>query len=149
MPTILDVLNYIIFKENVESSRILAYKNIVPVISSIKSSIFRGVLEILFLPHKVYITAVSITKTLYRMCISKQNLLEWTTSEEAEKQGKTDLKSYYKYMWFNVAVGIAVVGIVGASPWDARFIMVQTNTNNSRHIMVCGANYSLVYQQTI
>ena len=112
MPTILDILNYIIFKENVESGGILAHRNMVPIISGIKSSITRGILEIIFLPNKIYITTTSIIKALYRMYISKQNILEWVTSEEAENQGKTDIKSYYKYMWFNWVMGIVfVVGV--------------------------------------
>ena len=39
------------------------------------------------------------------MTISKKNLLEWTTSEEAEKRAKKDLISYYKSMNFNVIFG--------------------------------------------
>ena len=121
MPAILDIVNYVVFKKNVESSRILAYKNMVPVISGIKASITRAMLEILFLPNKVYITISSIVKALYRMGISKQNLLEWVTSEEAEKQGKTNLKSYYKSMWFNVLMGIIFVGITIANFVGAGF----------------------------
>ena len=39
------------------------------------------------------------------MTKSKKNLLEWTTSEEAEKMAKKDLKSYYKSMAINVIAG--------------------------------------------
>ena len=44
-------------------------------------------------------------KSIYRMTKSKKNLLEWTTSEEAEKMAKKDLKSYYKSMAINVIAG--------------------------------------------
>ena len=48
----------------------------------------------------------AIIITLYRVCISHKHLLEWTTSEEAEKQAKTDIFSYYKNMIINVIFGI-------------------------------------------
>ena len=50
------------------------------------------------MPNKAYMCLKSVSKTLYRLTISHKNLLEWTTSEEAEKQAKTDLISYYKNM---------------------------------------------------
>ena len=40
------------------------------------------------------------------MKISKKHLLEWLTAEQAEKQAKTDLVSYYKFMWMNLVFGI-------------------------------------------
>ena len=42
-----------------------------------------------------------------RVKITHKNLLEWTTSEEAEKMAKTDILSYYKNMAINVIAGIA------------------------------------------
>ena len=104
--SILDVLNYIIFKKGKDSRFIYAHKSISKSISSIKASILRGILEISFLPHKAYIHANSIIKTIYRMKISKMNLLEWLTADEAEKQAKTDLISYYKFMFANIVFGI-------------------------------------------
>ena len=104
--SIIDILNYIIFKKGRDSRFIYAYKSISKNISLIKSSVLRGILEIGFLPNKAYIAASSIIKTIYRMKISKMNLLEWLTAEEAEKQAKTDLFSYYKLMYVNLVFGI-------------------------------------------
>ncbi len=104
--SILDILNYIILKKGKDSRFIYAHKSISKNISSIKASILRGILEISFLPHKAYIHANSIIKTIYRMKISKMNLLEWLTADEAEKQAKTDLISYYKFMFANIVFGI-------------------------------------------
>ncbi len=106
VPTILDILNYIIFKKGKDTRFIYAHKSFMPNINSIKASIIRAMLEISFLPHKAYISLNSITKTIYRMQISKKHLLEWITAEEAEKQAKTDLISYYKFMSANLVFGI-------------------------------------------
>jgi len=104
--SILDILNYIIFKKGKDSRFIYANKSFSSNISLIKASILRGILEIGFLPHKAYISVNSIVKTIYRIKISKMNLLEWLTAEEAEKQAKTDLISYYKLMCVNLVFGI-------------------------------------------
>ncbi len=50
-------------------------------------------------------------KTLYRVNFSHKHLLEWTTSEEAEKQAKSNLISYYNQMAVNVLVGIISIAI--------------------------------------
>ena len=75
---------------------------------------YRVFLEIAFLPHKSYMMLNAIIKTIYRLNISKQNLLEWMTSEEAERQSKNTLGSYYKNMITNSIVGGALifVGII-------------------------------------
>ena len=37
------------------------------------------------------------------------HLLEWMTSEEAEKQAKTDIISYYKQMIVNIIAGVIAI----------------------------------------
>lgn len=109
MPTILDILNYIIFRKSVNSEFISAHKNILKTISGIKASIIRGLLEIAVLPSKAYSNSNAIIKTIYRVNISKQNLLEWMTSEEAERQSKNTLSAYYKSMWTNILFGVLLI----------------------------------------
>ncbi|MGZ3809272.1 MAG: glucoamylase family protein, partial [Bacteriovorax sp.] len=41
-------------------------------------------LSIVFLPHQTYINMDAILRTLYRLLVSKRNLLEWTTAAEME-----------------------------------------------------------------
>lgn len=104
--SILDVVNYIVFrKENIKVQKKFTKK-----IDGLTASIYRGIISIANLPTKAYISLVSIIKTVYRMKISKEHLLEWTTAEEAEKKNDKDLKSMYKMMLPNVVFGI--LGIV-------------------------------------
>ena len=100
--TILDILNFVIFKKGKDSRYIYAHKSFIPNINPLKASIIRGILELSSLPHRAYISFISITKTLYRMNVSKMHLLEWLTAEEAEKQTELNLLSYYKFMWVNI-----------------------------------------------
>ncbi len=105
IPLVIDVINYIIFKnENIKKQ-----KSFNPIISGIYGSFLRSIITLGTIPYNAYISINAITKTIYRMCISKQNLLEWTTAEDAEKMAKSDLGSYYKNMVLNVISGILLL----------------------------------------
>ncbi len=117
-PTLLDVFHYMCHTKAGNQS----HKSSDKTISSIKASMLRGILEISFLPHKAYLSLNAIIKTLYRKYYSKQHLLEWTTAEEAEKNGKTDLFSYYRFMWIQVIV--AILSILAAQFTNFTFMMV-------------------------
>lgn len=106
--SVLDILNYIIFrKENIKTQKKFTKR-----IDGMTASIYRGVIAILTLPNKAYISLKAIIKTIYRMYFSKGHLLEWTTAEEAEKKNKNNLKSMYMEMKANVVFG--VLGIIFA-----------------------------------
>lgn len=99
-PSIIDILTYIFRGEYKEK-----HKYFTKTISELKGAILRGILNIAFLPHKAYISLDAIIRTIYRMTISKQKLLQWTTAEEAEKTGNTDIFSYIKMMNINIITG--------------------------------------------
>lgn len=100
--SVLDIINHIIFrKENIKAQKKFTQK-----VDGISASIYRGLIYIGTLPSKAFISLVAIIKTIYRMKVSKEHLLEWTTAEEAEKTNKKDLKSMYTFMISNVITGI-------------------------------------------
>jgi len=100
--SVIDVLNYIIFrKENIK-----VQKKFTKRIDGLTASIYRGIIEIIVLPYKAFATLIAIVKTMYRMLITKNHLLEWITAEEAEKLNKNDLKSMYINMIVNPTFGI-------------------------------------------
>ena len=102
LPFLLELLNYIVFKREGEKKQ----NTFLPKVDGVKGSIYRLFLTLGCLPFKAYISLKSISKTLYRLCVSHKHLLEWTTSEEAEKNSKTDIFSYYKAMFVNIVLGI-------------------------------------------
>ncbi len=106
-PYLLELLNRCIFRKEGEEKQ----KTFTPKISGIKGAIVRGVITLGCLPYKAYISSKAILKTLYRMIITHKHLLEWTTSEEAEKQAKSDLATYYNQMAVNVLAGIITIGL--------------------------------------
>ena len=70
------------------------------------ASIKRAFIHFLTVPDMAIAELTSICKSVYRMKVSHNFLLEWTTAEDAEKSSKKDLKSYYKEMIFNVILGL-------------------------------------------
>ena len=106
-PFLLEFLNMLIFKKEGEQKQ----KNFTPKISGVKGIFLRAVLTLGCLPYKAYMSAKAIVKTLYRKNISKKHLLEWMTSEEAEKQAKSSIGSYYNQMAINVLIGLISIGI--------------------------------------
>ncbi len=78
-------------------------------LTGVTGIIYQTVLELAFLPFKAYITIVAIAKTIYRMYVSKENLLEWLTAEQAEKQAITTKRQYYKQMAICVILGIVML----------------------------------------
>ena len=102
---ILELLNRCICKKEGEQKQ----RTFTPQISGIKGIIFRAIITLGCLPYKAYISLKSIIKTIYRKTISKKHLLEWVTSEEAERQSKTDIISYYKQMYINWILGAIVI----------------------------------------
>ena len=110
IPFILELINNVILKKEGEQKQ----KTFTPKISGIKGSILRGIITLGCLPYKAYISIEAIIITLYRMHISHKHLLEWTTSEEAEKKSKTTILSYYGEMIVNVILGVvlAIHGIL-------------------------------------
>lgn len=99
---ILTCIDKIVFRREMENRFVSASKNFIWQASGVTSSLYQTVLELCFLPYKVYISLKSIIKTLYRLIISNENLLEWMTSEEAEKQSQSTYSSYYMQMSSNI-----------------------------------------------
>ena len=109
IPQVLELMDKLIFKKEGEHKQ----KTYTQKITGLKGIFFRAIITIGCLPYKAYVSLKAISKTIYRKCISKKHLLEWTTSEEAEKQAKTDVISYYKQMLINVISGIILILISG------------------------------------
>lgn len=99
---IIEFFNYIASRETAGTIQKYFSKSII----GLKGIMLRAILTVALLPHKAYMSINAISKTIYRMCISKKHLLEWTTAEEAELSSKTSIISYYQLMFANVVLAI-------------------------------------------
>ncbi len=112
IPYIIDIINYIIFKESNITGNVYAYKKFSKELNSIKISTIRIFLQITFLPYETFKNIDAIVRSLYRMKY-RTKLLEWTTAEDAERNSKTDLTSYYGEMGINFIIGLLFIILPG------------------------------------
>lgn len=103
--TIIDLVNAIISKK----SDCLKTKSFTKQIPKLAASFYRLLISISNLPDRAYMTIKAEIVSLHRMIQTKKHLLEWETSEEAERNSKQSIVNYYKTMEAN-----GVMGIVGS-----------------------------------
>lgn len=80
------------------------------IILGYKTYLYQGILHIMFLPYEAIMMLDAISRTLYRVFISKKNLLEWVTAFDAEKRLEDDILSYYKRMKGGIIASILLIG---------------------------------------
>lgn len=61
-----------------------------------------------FLPFTAFLMVEAILKTLYRVIISKKNLLQWQTAEAVESSSNKKLMNYIAYMWWGTAIAVLI-----------------------------------------
>jgi cyclic beta-1,2-glucan synthetase len=77
-------------------------------------SVQQVALTIAFLPHQAWISAVSIGRTLWRLAVSRRNLLEWQTASGAEASVSGSLRGLVQSM--GPAMG-SVVALTALAAW--------------------------------
>ncbi len=103
--SIIELFNYIIFrKENIK-----VQKRFTNVIDELSACVYRAIINIMTLPTKAYISLDAAVRTIYRMNVTKEHLLEWTTSDEAEKQDSNNLGRVIIKMLPNIILGIIII----------------------------------------
>jgi cellobiose phosphorylase len=73
------------------------------------TSVKQVALAIVFLPHQAWVSADAIVRTLWRLGVTKRNLLEWQTASQAEQALSGATAVTWRLMW--PAVAVAVVGL--------------------------------------
>jgi cyclic beta-1,2-glucan synthetase len=84
---------------------------------------------ITFLAHQAWLMADAVTRTLFRLFVSRRNLLQWVTAAQADSSSRLDLVGAYRRMSGGVLLACASLGVVlklqtGASWVAAPFILV-------------------------
>lgn len=86
-------------------------------------------LLIAFLPHQAWLMVDAICRTLYRLGVSRRNLLEWVTAAQAQLTTRLGVVGIYRRMIASVVaalIAVIVVGFAGfATLWVALpFVML-------------------------
>ncbi|MFO0416410.1 MAG: carbohydrate-binding protein, partial [Pseudomonadota bacterium] len=74
----------------------------------------RSLLAVAFLPHQAALMLHAIGTTLYRVCISKKQLLEWEPAERSERRSKNERAQYLK-LFMPVMAVVVVAACFGAA----------------------------------
>lgn len=104
-PTLSSLLKYLA-NSNCRKTR---YRLNGDIITGVKGRFYQGLLTFIFIPYEAYLMTDAIFRTLYRVCFSKTNLLEWTTAFDMEKKLKNDLKSYTIKMKIGPFFGVLTI----------------------------------------
>ena len=79
-------------------------------------------LRVVLMAHSAWMMGDAIVRTLYRMTVSRQNLLEWRTASEAHKSGQNDIPSYYRQMYGAPVIALAGLAIAVAADSTGTFV---------------------------
>ncbi|GAU79536.1 GH36-type glycosyl hydrolase domain-containing protein [Fusibacter sp. 3D3] len=75
----------------------------------IKSSLFQLIFTIVFLPYQSVLVLNAIGITLYRVLFSRKKMLEWVTSDDAERFQSNTLMNYVVSMGPSLILGVLIV----------------------------------------
>ena len=74
----------------------------------VSAALIQTVLRLWFLPYEAWICLSAAAVSLWRMGISRKNLLEWETAAQSERK-KRSVASYCLNMWFAPISGLALL----------------------------------------
>lgn len=82
----------------------------------------QSTLNLTLVADKAYNMTDAIGRTLYRLMISRQHLLEWTTAAQTKSMAAVTTRAYYKRMAGGVLIALAALGLVTLSGSDGIII---------------------------
>ena len=94
-PFIFTIIDFVVTPKNKLMGTIKNLKQIILIIS--------------FIPYQAYLMLDAIYRTLFRLGISKKNLLQWKTAEEVEKSVNNSIGGYYRRMWISPIMGAIIL----------------------------------------
>ncbi|MEO8449690.1 MAG: glucoamylase family protein, partial [Gemmatimonadota bacterium] len=91
-------------------------------------------LALILLPHQAWVSADAIGRTLWRLFVSKQNLLEWRTASQTERALAPEARETWRAMGPSVTLAVVLailivlphVGRPGAWPWLVAILPIAT-----------------------
>ena len=79
----------------------------------------QGLFELACLPYEAFFSLEAIVRTHWRLLVTRQRLLEWNPSSEADRQpnqrGRSELVVSWRLMWFGPAIAMAMALYLVAS----------------------------------
>ncbi|MDQ3666519.1 MAG: hypothetical protein M3410_08055 [Acidobacteriota bacterium] len=63
--------------------------------------------SIIFLAQGAYIVIDAISRTIYRVYVSRKNLLDWTTTAQTETEGNNTVHNVFRFVWPALLIALA------------------------------------------
>lgn len=93
-------------------------------INSSKTALEQVFLIFCFLPYVAYLMVDAIVRTIYRVFVSKKNLLEWQTAADAEAKSGKRLKDYISAMWMGSLIAVILLALAFNKSIDEGIFMI-------------------------
>ena len=78
--------------------------------------------RVVLMAHSAWMMGDAIARTLYRMAVSRQNMLEWRTASQAHKSGDNSIAAYYQAMYGAVVIALLGLAIAVAADSTGAFV---------------------------
>ncbi len=72
----------------------------------------RAFIEFVITPYRAYMATDAMIRTLYRLYISKKNLLRWNTAEIVDSSVINTTKGYFLSMWSSLIPSVIILGLL-------------------------------------
>lgn len=110
-----DIFNLVVLIISIVKQKILrpklalVYKGL---INEFGVMVYRAFMELVLTPYRAYIATDAMIRTLYRLFISKSNLLKWNTSENVDSSVINTIKGYFLMMWSSFIPAIILLVLI-------------------------------------
>ena len=74
--------------------------------ADLAASARQALLTATFLAHQAWVMADAIGRTLWRMIVSRQHLLEWESASDAARRLSNDASAAWRHLWISPAVAL-------------------------------------------
>jgi cyclic beta-1,2-glucan synthetase len=75
--------------------------------------------RITFLAHQAWLMIDAISRTLFRLLVTRRNLLQWVTAAQTNLSSRLDLNSAYRRMSGGIVIGATAAALIGYLRSDA------------------------------
>ncbi len=79
-------------------------------------------LLITLLPHQAWLMIDAILRTLYRLAVSRRNLLEWVTAAQSQLASRLGMLGFYRRMGASVLAALIAAVMVGVAGFETSWL---------------------------
>ncbi len=106
---------------------VIARSHVRALVNDLQMALLQVLLVVTFLAHQAWLMTDAIGRTLWRLLISRRNLLEWVTAAQAQLSDRLDLRGIYRRMSASVVLAIIAPVLIawqGSTAWWAALPLV-------------------------